>query len=183
VELSDKLFSVPDDSISYHSSRNNFSSWLKSRTDFWLAYKLRPRKVDHYRSIDALREDLIDAIQNYNRERQSGVISDFDRKTFNKLSYFARIGGGSIGGKARGLGFFNSLLSNFNIDNKFKDVKIYVPTTVVLATDIFDQFMEENDLTNFALKCEDDEQIRRAFIDAPKFPYKADLCVNILSKS
>ncbi|MDA3861879.1 MAG: histidine kinase [Melioribacteraceae bacterium] len=173
VELSDKLFSVPDDSISYHSSRNHFSNWLKSRTDFWLAYKLRPRKVDHYRSIDALREDLIDAIQNYNRERQSGVISDFDRKTFNKLSYFARIGGGSIGGKARGLGFFNSLLSNFNIDNKFKDVKIYVPTTVVLATDIFDQFMEENDLTNFALKCEDDEQIRRAFIDAPKFPYKA----------
>lgn len=172
-ELADKLYEVPDESIAYHSSRNHFSNWLKARTDFWLAYQLRPRKVDHYRSIDALREDLIEAIQIYNRERQRGVISDFDSKTFNKLSYFARIGGGSIGGKARGLGFFSSLLSNFNIDAIFKDVKIYVPTTVVLATDIFDQFMEENDLTNFALKCDDDEKIKRAFIDAPKFPYKA----------
>jgi CheY-like chemotaxis protein len=172
-ELADKLLEVPEESIAYHSSRNHFSNWLKARTDFWLAYQLRPRKVDHYRSIDALREDLIEAIQIYNRERQRGVISDFDSRTFNKLSYFARIGGGSIGGKARGLGFFSSLLSNFNIDAIFKDVKIYVPTTVVLATDIFDQFMEENDLTNFALKCDDDEKIKRAFIDAPKFPYKA----------
>ena len=172
-ELTDRLMDVPEESIAYHSSRNHFSNWLKARTDFWLAYKLRPHKVDHYRSIDALREDLIEAIQIYNRERQRGVISDFDSKTFNKLSFFARIGGGSIGGKARGLGFFSSLLSNFNIDTKFKDAKIFVPTTVVLATDIFDQFMEENDLTNFALKCEDDDEIRQAFIDAPKFPYKA----------
>ena len=67
---------------------------------------------------------------------------------------------------------------NFNIDSKFKDVRIYVPTTVVLATDIFDQFMEENDLTNFALKFDDDEKIKRAFIDAPKFPYKALKSIN-----
>jgi len=172
-QLADRLEDVPEESIAYHSSRNHFSSWLKSRTDFWLAYKLRPAKVDHYRSIDALREDLIDAIHGYNKERQRGIISDFDSNTFNRLSFFARIGGGSIGGKARGLGFFSSLLSNFNINNKFKDVEIFVPTSVVLATDIFDQFMEENDLTNFALKCENDDEIRKAFIDAPKFPYRA----------
>ncbi len=172
-QLADRLEDVPEESIAYHSSRNHFSSWLKSRTDFWLAYKLRPAKVDHYRSIDALREDLIDAIHGYNKERQRGVISDFDSNTFNRLSFFARIGGGSIGGKARGLGFFSSLLSNFNINNKFKDVEIFVPTSIVLATDIFDQFMEENDLTNFALQCENDDEIRKAFIDAPKFPYRA----------
>lgn len=172
-QLADRLENVPEESIAYHSSRNHFSSWLKSRTDFWLAYKLRPAKVDHYRSIDALREDLIDAIHGYNKERQRGVISDFDSNTFNRLSFFARIGGGSIGGKARGLGFFSSLLSNFNINNKFKDVEIFVPTSIVLATDIFDQFMEENDLTNFALKCDSDDEIRKAFIDAPKFPYRA----------
>lgn len=172
-QLADRLEDVPEESIAYHSARNHFSSWLKSRTDFWLAYKLRPAKVDHYRSIEALREDLIDAIHGYNKERQRGVISDFDSNTFNKLSFFARIGGGSIGGKARGLGFFSSLLSNFNINNKFKNVEIFVPTSIVLATDIFDQFMEENDLTNFALTCEDDDEIRKAFIDAPKFPYRA----------
>ncbi len=172
-ELTDRLYDVPEESVAYHSSRNHFSNWLKARTEFWLAYKLRQRKVDHFRSIDALREDLIEDIEMYNRERQRGIISDFDKNTFNKLSYFARIGGGSIGGKARGLGFFSSLLSKFNIDNIFKNVKIYVPTTVVLATDIFDQFMEQNNLTSFALKCEDDDKIRQAFINAPKFPYKA----------
>ncbi|MCF6271244.1 MAG: histidine kinase, partial [Melioribacteraceae bacterium] len=173
TELAERLAEAPEESIAYHTSRNHFSSWLKSRTDFWLAYKLRPRKLDQYNSIDALRKDIIDAIQSYNRERQQGIISDFDYKTFNKLSFFARIGGGSIGGKARGLGFFSSLLSNFNINSRVTDVEIFVPTTLVLATDIFDQFMEDNNLTNFALNCESDEEIRNAFIDAPKFPYKA----------
>jgi CheY-like chemotaxis protein len=172
-QLADRLEDVPEESIAYHSSRNHFSNWLKSRTDFWLAYKLRPRKVDHYRSIDALREDLVEAIHMYNKERQQGIISDFDSNTFNRLSFFARIGGGSIGGKARGLGFFSHLLSNFNINSKFRDVEVFVPTSVVLATDIFDQFMEENDLTNFALQCENDEEIQKVFVDAPKFPYRA----------
>jgi CheY-like chemotaxis protein len=173
AELADKLEEVPEESIAYHSSRNHFSNWLKARTEFWLAHQLRPHKVDHYRSMDALREELISAIHRYNRDRQRGVISDFDKNTFNKVSYFARIGGGSIGGKARGLGFFSSLLSNFDIDAYFENVKIFVPTTVVIATDVFDRFMEENNLTNFALKSEDDEEIRNAFLEAPKFPYKA----------
>jgi hypothetical protein len=164
---------VSEESIAYHSSRNHFSNWLKARGEFWLAYQLRPRKVDHYRSMDALREDLIDAVNSYTKDRQQGVITDFDPITFNKLSFFARIGGGSIGGKARGLGFFNNLLSKFNINRRFKHVNIWVPATVVVTTNIFDQFMEENDLTSFALKCESDDEIRERFIHAPKFPRRA----------
>lgn len=173
TQLAEQLEDVPDECIAYHTSHNHFSSWLKSRTDFWLAYKLHPRKINQYSSIDALRKDVIEAIHSYNRERQQGIISDFDYKTFNNLSFFARIGGGSIGGKARGLGFFSSLLSNFNINGRLTDVEIFVPATLVLATDIFDQFMEENYLTNFALNCDDDEEIRIAFIATSKFPYKA----------
>lgn len=173
TEFTDRLGDVPDESIVYHSELSHFSNWLKSRTDFWLAYQLRPQNVSQYKSIAEFREDIIGAIYNYNKERQRGIISDFDKKTFNKLSFFARIGGGSIGGKARGLGFFSSLLNNFSIENKFQDVEIFVPTTVVLATNIFDQFMEENDLPNFALKCENDEEIKKRFVDAPKFPYTA----------
>ena len=173
TQLAERLEDAPDESITYHSSHNHFSNWLKARTDFWLAYQLRPRKANQYNSVTELRKDLIRAINIYNRERQRGIISDFDSRTFNKLSFFARIGGGSIGGKARGLGFFSSLLSNFNLENKFHDVEIFVPTTVVLATNIFDQFMEENNLTNFALKCEDDEEIKRIFLNATKFPYSA----------
>lgn len=173
IELGEQLEVVPEESIAYHSSRNHFSNWLKARGEFWLAYQLRPRKVDHYRSMEALREDLIDAIRSYTKDRQQGVITDFDRDTFNKLSFFARIGGGSIGGKARGLGFFNNLLSKFNINRRFRNVNIWVPTTIVVATNIFDQFMEENDLSNFALKCEEDNEIRERFINAHKFPHRA----------
>ncbi len=173
IELGMQLAEVPEESIAYHSSRNHFSNWLKARGEFWLAYQLRPRKVDHYRSLEALREDLIDAVRSYTKERQQGVISDFDPVTFDKLSFFARIGGGSIGGKARGLGFFNNLLSKFNIYRRFKNVNIWVPTTIVVATSIFDQFMEENDLTNFALKCDNDDEIRKRFLSTPKFPHRA----------
>jgi len=173
AELAERLQEVPDESLAFHFSRNHFSSWLKARTDFWLAYQIRPRTVEQYPTINAMRNDLIRAIQNYNRERQRGIISDFDNNTFNKLSFFARIGGGSIGGKTRGLGFFSSLLSNFNIESKFPNVQIFVPTTAVLATDIFDQFMEENSLTKFALKCEDDKEILKAFLNAARFPYVA----------
>jgi len=173
IELGAQLNVVPEESITYHSSRNHFSNWLKARGEFWLAYQLRPRQVDHYRSIEALREDLINAVRSYTKERQYGIITDFDPVTFDKLSFFARIGGGSIGGKARGLGFFNNLLSSFSINRRFKQVNIWVPTTVVIATGIFDQFMEENDLSNFALQCDDDEEIRERFINAPKFPHRA----------
>jgi CheY-like chemotaxis protein len=173
AQLAECLETVPEESIAYHASHNHFSTWLKARTDFWLAYQLKHKKISEYPSVDALRKDLVQAIHNYNRDRQRGIISDFDEKTFYKLSFFARIGGGSIGGKARGLGFFSSLLSNFNISNKFSEVDIFVPATVVLATDIFDMFMVENNLTNFALKCKDDSKIKKAFLDAGKFPYRA----------
>ncbi|MEN8191856.1 MAG: PEP/pyruvate-binding domain-containing protein [Bacteroidota bacterium] len=173
IELGQQLALVPEESVAYHSSRNHFSNWLKARGEFWLAYQLRPRKVDHYRSMEALREDLMDAVRSYTKDRQQGVITDFDPDTFDKLSFFARIGGGSIGGKARGLGFFNNLLSRFNINRRIKNVNIWVPTTVVVATNIFDQFMEENVLINFALKCESDEEIRERFISASKFPHRA----------
>ncbi len=172
IELSEKLEIVPDESIEYHSSRNHFSSWLKARTDFWLAYKLRARRVDHYSSVKELRFDLLRAIHDYNKDRQRGIISDFDANTFNNLSYFSKIGGGSIGGKARGLVFFSSLLSNFNIDSKYDNVEIFVPPTVVLATNIFDQFMDENNLTKFALETTNDDEIKQKFMEAEKFPYR-----------
>ena len=173
IELENQLKVIPDESLKYHSLNNHFSNWLKARTDFWLAYQLRPRKVDQYNSVHELRFDLINAIKNYNKDRQRGIISDFDSKTFNESSFFSRIGGGSIGGKARGLSFFSKILSNFDISNKYNNVDIFVPSTVVLATNIFDQFMEENGLTKFALETNDDELIKNRFIEAEKFPYRA----------
>ncbi len=168
--LEEQLKIVPDESILYHAERNHFSNWLKARTEFWLAHKLRPRKVSDFSSINGLRENLISSIKEYQKRRQKGIITDFVKDTFDPASSFARIGGGSLGGKARGLGFINTLINNYNISAKYDDILIYVPPAVVLGTDVFDQFLEENDLRNFAISCNDDEEITLRFLSADKFP-------------
>jgi CheY-like chemotaxis protein len=164
------LKTIPEESIRYHAERNHFSNWLKARTEFWLAHQLRPRKVSDYPNIEALRQDLIQSIQNYIHLRQRGIITDFKKDTFDPESTFARIGGGSLGGKARGLGFVNTLINYYNVREKFENVRIYVPSAVVLGTDVFDQFLDENNLRKFALNCDDDEEITKRFLLAEKFP-------------
>lgn len=168
--LEEQLRVVPDESITYHGERNHFSNWLKARTEFWLAHKLRPRKVSDYPSVTSLRDDLITSLREYRRIRQRGIITDFSRETFVPASGFARIGGGSLGGKARGLGFVNSLINNYNLREKFDGVFIHVPPAVVLGTEVFDKFLDENNLRNFALHCEDDAEIARQFMLAGRFP-------------
>ena len=168
--LEDSLKVVPVESITYHAERNHFSNWLKARTEFWLAHQLRPRKITDYPDIEALRKDLIDSIQNYRAMRQRGLITDFNKESFDPESSFARIGGGSLGGKARGLGFVNSLINDYNIRDSFQNVVISVPSAVVIGTEIFDRFLDENNLRSFALNCNDDTEITKRFIEAEKFP-------------
>ncbi|MGB6122919.1 MAG: PEP/pyruvate-binding domain-containing protein, partial [Bacteroidota bacterium] len=170
--LEDQLRVVPEETVIYHSERNHFSNWLKARTEFSLADRLRPRKVSDFPTSEALRLDLISSLKSYRRSRQLGQIMDFDPATFDPESSFARIGGGSLGGKARGLGFVNTLLSDFDIRDKFPEVRIAVPPAVILATDIFDQFLESNNLREMALHSKDDVEITRRFLAARRFPRK-----------
>ena len=168
-ELEEQLKIVPDESILYHAERNHYSIWLKARTEFWLAHRLRPRKVSDFASVLDLRNDLIHSIQLYQSLMTRGVTTDFSKETFDEQNSFARMGGGSVGGKARGLGFINNLITNFNITNRFEGIDIYVPSAIVIGTDVFDQFMEENQLITFALNADDDEQLTKKFIEAKKF--------------
>lgn len=168
--LEEQLHIVPEESIRFHAERNHFSNWLKARTEFWLAHQLRPRKVNDYPNLTALREDLIRSLHAYGIIRQRGIIMDFSKETFDPESSFARIGGGSLGGKARGLGFVNTLINDYNVRDRFEGVRIHVPPAVVLGTDVFDQFVDENDLRRFAMDCDDDKQITRRFLDAQRFP-------------
>lgn len=171
-ELEKQLEKIPDDSLIFHASRNHFSNWLKARTEFWLANALRPQKITDFKSPKELRENLISAVKDYRLSRQRGVISDFDKTTFDRTSSFARIGSGSIGGKARGLAFVNRLLNDFEIRNKFEDMEISVPSCVVIGTEIFDQFLDENELREFALKSKDDDEIDRRFMEAENIPHQ-----------
>jgi CheY-like chemotaxis protein len=173
ISLEQQLKVVPEESIIYHGERNHFSNWLKARTEFWLAHKLRPRKISDYPSVEELRKNLIATLRNYRHNRQRGIITDFSKETFDPNSSFTRIGGGSLGGKARGLGFVNSLINNYNVRNQFENIKIFVPPAVVLGTDVFDQFLDANNLRNFAIGCDDDKEITRHFVKARRFPEDA----------
>src|SRR6202140_4262340 len=167
-ELEKQLQTVPAESIVFHAQSNHFSHWLVARTEFALAAKLRPRKVSDFASPEHLRRDLIESIHEYRREQGEVLIGDFKADTFKPSeSSFLRIGSGSLGGKARGLPFVRPLLRKSRTPRRFPRVRISVPPAVVLATDVFDQFVVENNLLDFALHCEDDAEIQRVFLAAP----------------
>jgi len=167
-ELEERLQTVPAESLVFHSQSNHFSHWLMARTEFALAAKLRPRKVSDFPSSEHLRRDLIESIHEYRREQNEVLIGDFRADTFKPSeSNFLRIGSGSLGGKARGLAFVRHLLRKSRITRRFPGVRIAVPPAVVLATDVFDQFLAENNLLDFALRSEDDAEIQRKFLATP----------------
>ncbi len=168
TELEELLHNVPADSLMYHAQRNHFSHWLMARTEFALSAKLRPRKVSDFKGPEHLRSDLIQSIDDYRREQNEVLIGDFKADTFTPCqSSFLRIGSGSLGGKARGLAFVRHLLRTRRIGRRFPGVRISVPPAVVIATDQFDQFLAENNLSDFALHCDDDSEIQQRFLDSP----------------
>jgi CheY-like chemotaxis protein len=167
-QLEEQLQTVPAESLTYHAQSNHFSHWLMARTEFALAAKLRPRKVSDFASPEHLRRDLIESIHDYRREQSELLIGDFNADTFKPSETgFLRIGAGSLGGKARGLAFVRHLLRKHRIARRFPGIRIAVPPALVLATDAFDQFMTENNLLDFALRCEDDGEILQKFLAAP----------------
>ena len=170
MQLEEALTKIPDESLIYHASRNHFSKWLKARTEFYLAHKLRPHKVTDFDSIQGLRDRLILSLREYRKLQQRGVVLDFKKLTFDPKNSYARVGGGSLGGKARGLGFINTLIANYNLRNKFEDVEISVPSAIVLGTDVFDRFINLNKLDKFAFTEVTDLEITQTFVDAAFFP-------------
>jgi CheY-like chemotaxis protein len=167
--LEEQLHVAPGDSIAYHAERNHFSKWLKARTEFALAHTLRPRKISDFASVEDLRAELIRAIHEYRRRLSRGIVADFAVDTFDPAASFSRVGAGSLGGKGRGLALVNLLVSEYELDRAFPGARIAVPPAVVLGTEVFDRFLEQNRLRDLALKCEDDAEVERAFLAAP-FP-------------
>ncbi len=166
--LEEKLRTVPAESIGYHAQRNHFSNWLGARTEFALARKLRPRRVEDFPSLEGLRHNLIASIGEYRREQTEALVADFDPATFDpEINFFARIGNGSLGGKARGLAFVRYLINYHGIGRGLHGVRIAVPQTIVLATDCFDRYLEKNQLYDLALNSRDDDRILAEFLRAP----------------
>ncbi len=160
------LAEVDERSLLYHGSRNHFSNWLMARTEFDLAARLRPRKVSEFKDTKSLRQYLIDIFKSFRHEKQRGIITDFSPQQFDLESDFVRIGGGSLGGKGRGLAFINALLTKYKIHNFFEGVNITVPLSVIIGTDVFDEFLESNKLMEKALTDKDDRAIAQRFLRA-----------------
>ncbi len=164
--LEELLQRVPADSIGYHAERNHFSRWLKARTEFTLAHYLRPRKVSEFATLEDLRQELVRSIHQYREEQRRGLIADFDPRTFEPETSFCRLGGGSLGGKGRGLAFVNAQLAAHGLEDRFAGVRIQVPPAVILGTDVFDEVLDLNDLRSFAIECPDDQAILARFLQA-----------------
>jgi CheY-like chemotaxis protein len=162
VDVRDMLRSlaeVPDESLVYHANRNHFSAWLKARTEFELASSLRPRKVTEFDTPSDLRTYLISTITGYLREIQQHVITDFKGELFNDFSAFSKIGSGSLGGKGRGLAFMHKILARDVLDTE--SVEIAIPQTVALASDVYEEFLEDNRLRGFVTRASEmtDQQV------------------------
>ncbi len=160
------LRTVPAVSIHHHASNDHFSNWLRARTEFGLAASLRPRKVSEFKDHEELREYLVQSISTFRAESQRGVVADFSRRHFDTSSAFVRIGGGSLGGKGRGLAFMNSLLYRYGMNNRFPSTLIQVPPTAVVGTNVFDKFMRQGDLREIALGEADDADIVAQILEA-----------------
>lgn len=158
------LARVSEKTLLYHAHRNHFSNWLMARTEFDLADQLRPRKVTEFKDSEELRAYLISTFRNFRHEKQRGQITDFSRARFDSQSEFVRIGGGSLGGKGRGLAYINALLSQYKLNSYFENVTILVPSSVILGTDVFDSFIRKNNLLEFALSDVSDEKIDKKFL-------------------
>jgi len=164
--LQQKLLTIPDNSLDYHATRNHFSKWLNARALFPVAQMFKYIRKEDFETMDEMRRFLYVAISSFRLGKGRGVIAKFDKSTFNEYQIFSRIGEGSIGGKARGLAFINRIIKNNKLFNKFSDVLITIPRTVVLSTDIFDEFMDHNNLYSVALSELSDDEILNRFINA-----------------
>jgi len=164
--LQRELSSLSDKSFSFHVNRNDFSRWLMARSLFNLAKQIRDVSIEDTGDIRGMREFIIGSIKKYRIDMGKGVIAEFDKLRFDELSFFSRIGNGSLGGKGRGLAFINQQLKKHDQTLDFPDIAISIPRTIVLTTRVFDDFMSDNDLYSTALTETDDDKILSAFIDA-----------------
>lgn len=164
--LQKRIFDIPDESLLYHAHRNDISRWLYSRAMFPIAEVLKEHRTRDNSDIPSLKRLVFDLIVKYRKMKNRGVVAEFQKDRFDYYSNFARIGQGSMGGKGRGLAFIDTIIKRHPDCDNFKGVGICIPRTVVICTDIFDQFMADNNLYPFALEDHKDEEILQKFLEA-----------------
>lgn len=164
MQMQAMIATIPDTAFEYHTSQNHLSKWLYSRGLFPLAAAIRRRNKSHFSNIDEHRRSIVNAIRDYRTLLGQGVVAKFDPETYTDTVGFARIGEGSLGGKARGLAFMNSMLIKHRQYDKHAGVRILIPRSVVIATEFFDRFIERNGLADILSQELSDEEILSEFV-------------------
>ena len=163
--LQEKIFSIPENSLRYHIERHHLSKWLRARALFPLAHLFLQFSSEDFKTCDEVKHFVYNAIANYRMMKARGVITQFDKDTFDNYFMVSRIGEGSIGGKARGLAFLDTLIKRNKLYDKFEKVEISIPKTIVIGTDVFDEFMETNNLYVVGLSDDkSDDEILQSFV-------------------
>ncbi len=164
-----KIAEVPDRVLLYHAGKNDFSKWLNARAIFPVAQLFKYLSKEDFGNVEEVRSYIYEAISSFRISKGRGIIAEFDRQTYDEYKTFSRIGEGSIGGKARGLAFIDSVIQKYRLFSKYENVAFTVPRTVVLSTDVFDKFMEMNELYSIGLSDLSDDEILDHFVNA-RFP-------------
>ena len=166
-EFQKALTIVSQEAIVYHAKRSEYSKWLRSRALFQLAELFANVEYEDFDRLEDIKGFLIESIKVYRIYSSRGVIAKFHKNKYDEYLGFARIGEGSLGGKGLGLAFIDSFLKRNRLFRKYEDVYISIPRTVVLSTEIFDEFIDKNDLIRFVAKSHNDEEILKEFISKP----------------
>ena len=164
LQMQQQIATIPDEVFIYHTSQNHLSKWLYSRGLFPLARQIRKFKHNHFSSIAEHRAALVNAIKDYRTLLGQGVVARFDAESYSDAIGFARMGDGSLGGKARGLAFMNSMLVKYHLYDKYPNVRIMIPRTLVVATDYFDEFIRQNGLKYVISNELTDDEILSEFV-------------------
>jgi len=165
-DLQYKIMEIPDDVFTYHSVNNHFSKWLKARALYTLADLFLEKNIGDFESVGGLKQYIFDTIKNFRMYSGRGTIASFEKKIFDESTVFTRIGDGQLGGKGRGLAFINHVLKSNRITYKFENTLVQIPKTMVLATDIFENFMDANNLYPTGFSDLPDEEILNRFLSA-----------------
>ena len=180
MELTDRLKDVPLESVEFHARRNQFSHWLRTRTEFTLASRLRPLTLSDFETTEEIREFILGTIESHLSQTRSRTIRDHDVESIE--IGFQRIGRGSLGGKGRGLAFFFTRMPDLGLEDKFPDVEFIIPKSVVLSTDVFENFVKNNRLSRYAHENKEDSEVDAAFLSGELSEKVRDELLTIVSR-
>jgi hypothetical protein len=137
---------IPEDVLAYHTSRNRISKWMFSRGLFPIAKEIQELKIEDFGNMEEVRKFISEKIKDYRMILGQGIVAKFTPETYHRYVWFAKMGEGSMGGKARGLAFVNKILNKYAMNTKYPGIKVMIPRSIVIATDYFDEFITENGL-------------------------------------